>query len=85
MFCWDETKYLSNIEKHKVSFDLASLLFKNIVAELDDTRSEYGERRINAFGCVDGRMFVCTYTPRAGWRHIISLRKASKKEVKDHG
>jgi uncharacterized protein len=85
MFCWDEAKFQSNLEKHKVSFVLASILFQNVTVEIDDERFDYGERRINAFGYVQGRLFVCTYTPRAGWRHVISLRKASTKEVALYG
>lgn len=85
MFCWDDAKFQSNIEKHKFSFELAPVLFLNIKAEVEDTRFEYGENRFNAYGYIKGRLFVCTYTPRCGWRHVISLRKASKKEIERYG
>lgn len=85
MFCWDEAKFASNIEKHKVSFDLAALLFDNLVAEAADGRFDYGELRINAYGLINGRLFVCTYAPRCGWRHIISMRKANRREINRYG
>jgi uncharacterized DUF497 family protein len=37
-FCWDEAKFQSNLEKHKVSFALASILFQNVTVEIDDER-----------------------------------------------
>ncbi|WP_207458338.1 BrnT family toxin [Azospirillum sp. SYSU D00513] len=85
MFCWDEAKYQSNVEKHKVSFDLASLIFDGLTVEWEDTRFAYGEVRINAFGYLNSRLFTCTYAPRYGWRHVISLRKANAKEVRIYG
>lgn len=85
MFCWDENKAESNLAKHKVSFELAGILFDNLLVEIVDNRMQYSETRINAFGKINGRLFVCTYTSRCGWRHIISLRKANSREVKKYG
>ncbi len=85
MFTWDETKYVTNIAKHKVSFELASLLFDNLTVEVEDVRRDYGEIRINAFGYIAGRLFVCCYTPRSGGRHIISMRKCNAREIKTYG
>ena len=60
-------------------------LFDAPTLEIDDTRRDYGERRIIAFGQVDGRVLVCVYTWRgseqAPLRWIISLRKANKGET----
>ncbi|MBK1840307.1 BrnT family toxin [Azospirillum sp. YIM B02556] len=84
MYCWDDAKNETNIEKHGVGFVAAALVFEGLVAEIQDTRTT-SEIRINAFGLINGRLFVCTYTLRYGWRHIISLRKANKREVKRYG
>lgn len=84
MFCWDDAKDESNLEKHGIGFAAAALVFEGLVVEVHDTRTTF-ETRINAFGLINGRMFVCTYTPRCGWRHVISLRKANKREVKRYG
>lgn len=85
MFCWDEAKNDRNVEKHGIGFAAARLLFEGLVTEVPDTRRSYGEIRINAFGTIEGRLFVCTYTPRCGWRHIISMRKANSREVRRYG
>lgn len=45
-----------------------------------DDRRDYGEIRINAFGPVEMRLFVCTYTMRGETRRLISVRKASLQE-----
>ncbi|PWC89811.1 hypothetical protein TSH100_04010 [Azospirillum sp. TSH100] len=84
MYCWDDAKNETNKEKHGIAFAAAALVFEGLVTEVHDTRTTY-ETRINAYGLIDGRLFVCTYTPRCGWRHIISLRKANKREVKHYG
>lgn len=84
MHCWDDAKNETNKAKHGVGFEAAALVFDGLVAEAPDTRHT-DETRINAFGLIAGRLFICTYTPRCGWRHIISLRKANKREVKRYG
>jgi uncharacterized DUF497 family protein len=45
-----------------------------------DDRRDYGERRINAFGMVNGGLFACTHTLRNDVRRIISVRRASRQE-----
>jgi uncharacterized DUF497 family protein len=47
-----------------------------------DTRRDYGERRYQAFGLIAERLHVLVFTPRSRTTHIISLRKANKREVK---
>jgi uncharacterized DUF497 family protein len=43
-------------------------------------RLDYGEARVNAFGLVEERLFVCTYTMRNETYRLISVRKASRQE-----
>lgn len=68
-----------------IGFAAAALLFEGLTVEVPDTRHAYGETRINAFGYINGRLFVACYTPRCGWRHLISTRKANSREVKRYG
>ena len=49
-----------------------------------DDRFDYGEPRFRLFGRVAGCLFVVVYTPRAGRWRVISARKASEKERKQH-
>jgi len=51
---------------------------------VEDTRKDYGERRFRAFGMIGERLFAVVFTPRADVMHIISFRKANKREVKQY-
>ena len=50
-----------------------------------DTRRDYGEDRFKLTGAIDGRVYVVVYTVRESAIRIISARKASRKEVAEHG
>ncbi|MDJ0728618.1 MAG: BrnT family toxin [Crocosphaera sp.] len=79
-FEWDDRKNEQNIRKHKVSFDLARLIFlDDYLCRLDD-RVSYNEERWQAIGQVSGIIIHVTYTIRKERIRIISARKASKIE-----
>ena len=50
----------------------------------EDVRKNYGERRYLALGFIESRLHAVVFTPRAGKVHVISLRKANQREVKDY-
>jgi uncharacterized DUF497 family protein len=77
---FDSTKDEINQLKHGVSLVLGAEVLMNQVGQIDDDRRDYGEARFNAFGLVNGRLFVCTYTVRGQTYRLISVRKASKQE-----
>jgi len=57
------------------------LVFAGVTLEIEDTRKDYGEKRIICFGRLAGRMVVVGYTPRdAGTRQVFSMRKANERE-----
>lgn len=82
---WDPAKSERNVRERGLSFADAAKLFEGNTIEFDDSRKDYGERRIVAFGKVEGRVLVCVYTWRgtadAAVRWIISLRKANRGET----
>ena len=49
-----------------------------------DNRYDYGEKRYQLMGKIDGRVFVVVYTPRQRAIRIISARKANKREVRHY-
>jgi len=51
-------------------------------ARVEDLRKDYGERRFQALGLIGNRLHVMVFTPWANKAHVISLRKANKREVK---
>ena len=77
---FDAAKDEINRLKHGVSLVLGAEVLMNRIGQIDDGRRDYGEARFNAFGLVNGRLFVCTYTMRGPTYRLISVRKASKQE-----
>lgn len=58
----------------------AVVVFDGLTVEVEDTRKDYGEKRIICYGLLAGRMVVVGYTPRGTVRHIFSMRKANDRE-----
>jgi len=81
-FEFDPDKDRANLAKHGVSLILGAAVLENLAGQIMDDRRDYGELRLNAFGIVAGRLFVCTYTKRNDVVRIISVRRASRKERK---
>ncbi len=83
-FGWDPPKSDRNARERGLPFNIAMAMFDRPTLEFDDTRRDYGERRIIADGAVAGRVLVCVYTWRGAaedpLRWIISLRRANKGE-----
>ncbi len=61
-----------------LDLDWSSALIK------EDTRRDYGERRLQLLGLIRGRLHAMVFTPRHDKVHVISLRKANNREVKHH-
>jgi uncharacterized protein len=77
---YDPEKDTTNLVKHGVSLSLGAVVLDNCIGEVPDERMDYGEDRINAYGLVRGRLFVCTYTIRGEVYRMISVRLASRRE-----
>jgi uncharacterized protein len=54
-----------------------------VIAE--NTRRDYGEPRLLVMARLDGRLDAAVVTPRGEDLHVISFRKANKREVKRYG
>lgn len=80
-FQWDSGKSQDCRARRGFSFSVAAAIWREPVNERDDNRQDYGERRIQALGRVDGLYYVVVFTWRDGRRHIISARRAHVKEV----
>ena len=79
---FDAGKSERNIATRGISFELAAGFEWDSALIIEDTRKDYGERRYQALGLIDGRLHVLVFTPRAGRTHVISLRKANGREVR---
>jgi len=77
---FDSAKNALNIARHGISMERA-LEFEWHDAIVDeDSRRDYGEHRYQALGRIATRLHMLIYTPRHGGVHVISLRKANRRE-----
>jgi uncharacterized protein len=77
---FDPIKRARTLADRGLDFEDAAIVFKGITIEVEDTRKNYGERRIICYGLLAGRLVVIGYTPRGATRHVFSMRKANHRE-----
>lgn len=92
-FEWDAAKAQSNLSKHRVSFEIATRVFADPFAMVEQDRVKNGERRWQTLGSVDGHLLLLVaHTVRDGGDgedgteviRIISARRAEPKERKHY-
>ncbi|AME23351.1 hypothetical protein AX768_15275 [Burkholderia sp. PAMC 28687] len=81
---FDAAKSASNMEKHGVGLDQARQFEWSDVMFYVDTRRDYKELREVGFGVISERLYCVVFTQRGDAMHIISMRKANKREVKSY-
>jgi uncharacterized DUF497 family protein len=81
-FEWYGPKAAANRAKHKVTFDEAKTAFGDPLGRItDDPRHSEGEERFALLGQSDrGRLLVVLFTERGETIHLISARKATRRE-----
>jgi len=87
-FDWDQSKNISNINKHGISFEEATTAFNdNQYIEIDDPEhSDYEERFIIYGISVQNRLLAVCHTIKEDETcRIISARKATSTEEKQYG
>ena len=77
---YDPAKREKTLTERGLDFEDALIIFDGPTVEIEDTRKDYGERRIICFGRLEDRMIVVGYTPRGAVRHVFSMRKANARE-----
>jgi uncharacterized DUF497 family protein len=83
-FVFDPAKDRRNRAERGIPLGRAAEMFDAPTIEFVDTRRDYGEIRIVAYGLIGSRVHCCVYTDRGDDRRIISLRKASAGESHDY-
>ena len=77
---YDAAKRERTLAERGLDFEDAAIVFDGLTVEVEDTRKDYGERRILCFGLLAGRLMVVGYVPRGAVRHVFSMRKANDRE-----
>lgn len=81
-FTNDQAKNERNMRERGIAFSAAEAFeFDTAIVAVDD-RKDYGEVREVAFGFIGARLHVLVFTMRGEACHVISLRKANKREIK---
>ncbi len=77
---FDPAKREKTLRERGLDFEDALSVFEGTTVEMDDTRRDYGERRVICYGRLGDRLVVIGYTPRGAVRHVFSMRKANDRE-----
>lgn len=81
---YDPAKDVINQGRHGVSLVMGAQIDWLTALEAYDDREDYGEDRYRAVGFIGERLYFVAFTDRGEVRHIISLRKATAREVRDY-
>src|SRR5215207_895911 len=85
-FVWDPVKDAANLQKHGISFTVASDVFYVERSYVEETsRPDHGEQRWTAVGVVNDRTICVIYTERNDETRIISARAARRDERRKLG
>ena len=82
---FDPKKNAANIAERGLSFERVAELEWDTAIVAEDTRRNYGEPRLLVMARLDGRLHAAVVTPRGEDLHVISFRKANRREVKRYG
>lgn len=79
---FDPEKSRANLLKHGVALSLATKIdWSEVWFDVDD-RTDYRELREIGYTLIDDRLYCVVYTQRGDTMHVISLRKANRREVR---
>lgn len=79
---WDKHKRTANLKKHKVDFKIVEDFEWETAIVLEDDREDYGEVRYRAMGLIGISVYALVFTERDEKIRVISLRKATRQEMK---
>lgn len=78
---FDPAKNARNVAERGLSFERVADLAWATATSREDTRKDYGERRVRVAATLDGRLHIAIVTSREDAVHVISFRKANAKEI----
>ncbi|MCO5132167.1 MAG: BrnT family toxin [Xanthobacteraceae bacterium] len=80
MVTFDPVKRDWTFANRGLAFEDAEIIFAGPVLTAEDAREDYGERRFQTVGFLEGRMVMVVWTPRGDDTHVISMRKCNDRE-----
>ncbi len=82
---WHKSKRQAALADRGLDFADAGEVLATAIYQFEDTRQNYGEKRMVCIGFLGNRMTVVGYVQRGEIRHIFSMRKANEREQKRFG
>ena len=82
---FDLDKREATLVNRGLDFAEAGEVFAGPTLTLQDERRDYGERRWQSYGLLDGRLVMVVWTSRGDDRHVMSMRKCNERERKRFG
>jgi hypothetical protein len=84
-YSWDPAKSAANLRLRGFDFEFAARIFEEFTVQREDSRRDYGERRILAVGSVEEIELTLCFTDRYRTggvltRRIISARRSNHHE-----
>ena len=80
-FTWDEPKRRRNLKDHGLDFIDAEQVFEGPTYSYEDGRFQYDEQRFVTLGLLEGIPVSIVHTESKSRIHIISFRKATRRET----
>jgi uncharacterized DUF497 family protein len=80
-FTWDEGKRKRNLKDHGLDFVDAKRVFEGLTFTYEDDRFRYDEQRFVTLGLYKGLPVSIVHTESEDRIHVISFRKATKRET----
>jgi uncharacterized DUF497 family protein len=81
-FTWDEAKRARNLKDHGLDFADVAQVFQGPTFSYEDDRFHYEEQRFVTLGLLEGIPVSIVHTETKTRIHIISFRKATRRETK---
>lgn len=80
-FTWNEAKRKQNLKDHGLDFVDAERVFEGATFTYEDDRFRYEEQRFVTLGLLEGVPVSIVHTENKDRIHIISFRKATRRET----
>ena len=80
LIVFDAAKSARNERDRGIAFERFTDMDFETAISTEDTRRDYGERRLRVLGTINGKLHAAVSTPRGETIRVISLRRANKRE-----
>lgn len=79
---YDPAKRAWTLDKRGLDFEDARDVLSGPAIQFEDTREDYGERRMICIGTLRERMVMVGYVQRGADCHVFSMRKCNAREIR---